>query len=115
MFDKFYNTLTDGIYSIMDLDFVIDTITPAKLLTNEALEARYTPVYLNSVYNSGIKHLEGVFKHSNGYYIHLIRDGGDLANNFKIRIIYKIEKYEEIKLYINSLKKTQNGTNGNRT
>jgi len=104
-FEKFYNTLTDGIYSVMDLNFMVNNMTPAHLLTNEIFELRYTPIYINSTYDLGIKHIEGVFKHSNGYYIHLNRDGGDLASNFKIKIIYKVEQYEEIKLYINSLKK----------
>lgn len=105
-FNKFYNTLTDSFYSVMDLDFTVSSMVPAKLLTDEVLEARYTPIFLNSTYgSSGIKHIDGIFKHSNGFYIYLSREGSDLSVSFKIKIIYKSEQYEEIKLYINNLKK----------
>ena len=102
--EKFYNSL-DGLFSIMDLSFTIESMTPVNLLNNEKLEARYTPVYLESKYGNELKHTEGIFKHSNGYYIYLSREGGDLSHQFKIKIIYKVEQYEEIKIYINGLKK----------
>lgn len=104
-FNNFYSTLADGIYSVMDVDFTVDVLTPVNLLNNEKFESRYEPIYLSSTYDKQIKHKEGIFKHSNGYYIYLSRDGGDLSSQFKIKIIYKVEKYEEIKIYINSLKK----------
>ena len=105
-FDKFYNSLTDWIYSVIDVEFSVDALTPVNLLKNEKFEYRYEPVYLKSIYGKEIKHIEGIFKHSNGYYIYLSRYKDDLeVTNFKVKIIYKIEKYEEIKLYINSLKK----------
>jgi hypothetical protein len=103
-FGKFYNSL-DGLYSVIDLLFTIESMTPVNLLNNEKLEARYTPVYLESKYGNELKHTEGIFKHSNGYYIYLSREGGDLSYQFKIKIIYKVEQYEEIKIYINGLKK----------
>ena len=103
-FEKFYNSL-DGLYSIIDLSFTIESMTPVNLLNNEKFEARYTPVYLESKYGNDLKHSEGIFKHSNGYYIYLSREGGDLSHQFQIKIIYKVEQYEEIKIYINGLKK----------
>jgi len=102
--EKFYNSL-DGLFSIMDLSFTIESMTPVNLLNNEKLEARYTPVYLESKYGNELKHTEGIFKHSNGYYIYLSREGGDLNHQFQIKIIYKVKQYEEIKIYINGLKK----------
>jgi hypothetical protein len=102
-FEKFYNSL-DGLYSVIDFNFTIESMTPVNLLNNEKFEARYTPVYLESKYGNDLKHSEGIFKHSNGYYIYLSREGGDLSQ-FKIKIIYKVEQYEEIKIYINGLKK----------
>jgi hypothetical protein len=103
-FEKFYNSL-DGLFSIMDLSFTIESMTPVNLLNNEKFEARYTPVYLESKYGNDLKHSEGIFKHSNGYYIYLSRQFADLSHQFQIRIIYKVEQYEEIKIYINGLKK----------
>lgn len=103
-FEKFYNSL-DSLYSVMDLDFSIESMTPVNLLNNEKFEARYTPVYLESEYGKDLKHREGIFKHSNGYYIYLSREGGNLNPEFRIKIIYKVEQYEEIKIYINGLKK----------
>jgi len=103
-FEKFYNSL-DSLHSIMDLDFSVESMTPSNLLNNEKFEEKYTPVYLESEYGKDLKHSDGIFKHSNGYYIYLSREGGNLSPQFKIRIIYKVEKYEEIKIYINGLKK----------
>jgi hypothetical protein len=103
-FEKFYNSL-DGLYSVIDLTFTIESMTPVNLLNNEKFEVRYTPVYLQSKYGNDLKHIEGIFKHSNGYYIYLSREGGDLSRQFQIKIIYKVEQYEEIKIYINGLKK----------
>ena len=103
-FEKFYNSL-DGIYSVMDLDFSIESMTPVNLLNNEKFEVRYSPIYLETTYGQDLKHKEGIFKHSNGYYIYLSRDGGDLSAQFKIKIIYNVEQYEEIKIYINGLKR----------
>ena len=103
-FEKFYNTL-DGLYSIMDLDFTVEVMTPANLLNNDKFEQKYSPVFLETEYGTDLKHTEGIFKYSNGYYIYLSREGGNLSPNFLIKIIYKVEQYEEIKIYINGLKK----------
>lgn len=112
--DFFYNTLNDGIYSIMDLEMSFQQITPAILLNNEKFESKYTPIFLDSQYGNEIKHKDAIFKHSNGYYIYLTRQGGDLSNFFKIKVIYKTEQYEEIKIYINALKKIENGNYSDR-
>ena len=102
MFDKFYNSL-DGLYSIFELDFTLTGLTPAIILNVEKLEEIYEPVYLNSTYGDSIKHVESIFKHSNGYYIYLKRKG--VTDDFNVKIIYKVEQYEEVKIYINRLKK----------
>lgn len=101
-FNKFYNSL-DGVYSIMDIEFPIKILTPANLLNNEKYEDKYDPVFLDSTYNKDIYHKEGIFKHSNGFFIHLVRNTDN--NEFKIRIVYKPKQYEEIKIFINNLKK----------
>ena len=102
-FDKFYNTLNDAIYSVMNIDFDVPLLTPVNLINNEKLESRYDAIYLNSIYGKEIHHIEGIFKHSSGFYIYLSRF--DREPDFKIKVIYKTEQYEQIKIYINSLKK----------
>jgi hypothetical protein len=102
-FDNFYNTLNDGIYSVMDIDFNVPILTPVNLLNNEKFESKYELIYLNSKYEKELFHKEGVFKHNSGFYIYLGRF--DKESEFKIKIIYKAEIYEQIKIYINGLKK----------
>ena len=102
-FDTFYQTLKDSVYSIMDIDFDVDSLTPVNLLNNEKFEIRYDPIYLKSKYGKEIYHMEGIFKHTSGFYVYLSRF--ELEAFFKIKIIYKTEQYQEIKIYINGLKK----------
>ena len=101
-FSKFYDSL-DGIHSIMDVDFEVINLTPVNLLNNEKFENKYVPIYLESIYGKEIYHNDGIFKHSSGFYIYLSRIDKEL--DFKIKIIYKIEQYEQIKIFINGLKK----------
>jgi hypothetical protein len=101
-FSEFYSTL-EGIHSIMDVDFDVNNLTPVNLLNNEWFDKRYVPIYLESIYDKEIFHTDGIFKHTSGFYIYLSRFNKE--PNFKIKIIYKVEKYEQIKIYINGLKK----------
>lgn len=101
-FDKFYDGL-DGVYSIMNIEFPIEILTPVNLLNNEKYEEKYEPIFLNSKYNKDIYHTEAIFKHSSGLYIHLERMENE--KQFKIKIVYESKKYEELKIFINSLKK----------
>jgi hypothetical protein len=103
MLNSFLETLKGDIYSVMDIDFSVDVMTPVNLLNNEKFEARYKPIYLNSKYGKEIYHIEGIFLHTSGFYIYLSRFDGEVS--FNIKVIYKVEQYEEIKIYINSLKK----------
>lgn len=102
-FDKFYNSLNDTLYSIMELEFSHNELTPANLLNNKKHENRYVPILIDSKYGKEIYHLEGIFKHVSGFYIYLSRLENE--SEFKIRVIYNVEQYEQIKIYINSLKK----------
>jgi len=101
--NNFLETLKGDIYSVMDIDFSVDLMTPVNLLNNEKFEARYAPVYLNSKYGKEIYHIEGIFKHTSGFYVYLSRFDGEVS--FNIKVIYKVEQYEELKIYINGLKK----------
>ena len=100
--EKFLNRLKD-IHSIVDFDSDVEKFTPVNILTNEKFETKYTPVYLNSVFSKDIQHIDGIFQHTSGFYIYLCRDS--VEEKFRLKIIYKTEQYEEVKLYINTLKK----------
>ena len=101
--NSFLETLKGDIYSIMDVDFSVDLMTPVNLLNNEKFESRYVPVFLDSKYGKEIYHIEGIFRHTSGFYVYLSRFDGEVS--FNIKLIYKVEQYEEIKIYINGLKK----------
>lgn len=100
--EKFLDGLKD-IHSVVDFNSDIEKFTPANILTNEKFETKYTPIYLNSVFSKDIQHMDSIFQHSSGFYIYLCRES--VEEKFKLKIIYKTEQYEEIKLYINNLKK----------
>ena len=87
----------------MDIDFDVNILNPVNLLINEKFESRYEPIYLNSKYGKEIYHIEGIFKHTSGFYVYLSRF--EKEPEFKIKIIYRSEQYEQIKIYINGLKK----------
>jgi hypothetical protein len=102
IFNKFYNSLTDEIYSIIEVDS--EVLNPSLLLNDEKYSKIYTPIYLMTNYtNSRINHNEAAFKHNNGFYICLSRKG--VSEVFTLKVVYKIKQYEELKVFINNLKK----------
>lgn len=100
--DKFLDRQSD-IHSVMNIQTSNVELTPANLLVNQKFDGKYKPVYLNSNFSKEIIHLDSIFQHNSGFYIYLSRNNGD--EDFDMVIIYKAEKYEEIKIYINQLKK----------
>lgn len=101
-FKQFYDTLNDGIYSTMYIS--IEVLTPLDLMSEENFAKNYETIYLNSEYNeNAIKHNQGIFKHPSGFYLCLTRK--EVTDIFTLRIIYKIKQYEEVKVFINALKK----------
>jgi hypothetical protein len=101
-FKEFYDTLNDGIYSIMYIS--IESLTPLDLMSEENFAKHYVTIYLNSEYEENtIKHNQGIFKHPSGFYLCLTRKGA--TDIFTLKVIYKIKQYEEVKVFINALKK----------
>jgi hypothetical protein len=103
IFEKFYNSTEDPMMSILDVDFFTEKLNPSNLINDEKLQKRYTLVFLKSSYGEDIRDYEAIFKYVSGFYIYLYRTMD--TEKFKLRIIYKPQHYEEIKLYINGLKK----------
>jgi|LauGreDrversion4_2_1035121.scaffolds.fasta_scaffold49783_3 hypothetical protein len=102
IFNKFYNSLTDEIYSIIEIDS--EVLNPSTLLNDEKYSKIYSPIYLMTKYvNSRINHYEAAFKHTSGFYICLNRKGE--SEVFTLKVVYKIKQYEELKIFINNLKK----------
>lgn len=102
-FEKFYDSINGEMMSILDIDFFIEKLNPANLISDEKLQKSYTLIFLNSSYDDKIRHYEAVFKYVTGFYIYLYRELD--TEPFKLKILYKPQHYEEIKLYINGLKK----------
>jgi len=100
--EKFLNKQSD-IHSVMNIKISTGEITPANLLVNQKFDGKYTPIYLNSDFSKEIIHLDSIFQHPSGFYIYLSRES--VNEDFSMVIIYKAEKYEEVKIYINHLKK----------
>ena len=102
IFNKFYDSLTDGIYSIMEIDS--EVLTPSMLMDDERFSKNYTPIYLTTKYvENRISHYEGAFRHPSGFCICLSRKGA--SEVFNLKVVYKIKQYEEVKVFINGLKK----------
>ena len=101
-FNKFYSGLTNDTYSIIDID--IDGLTPYLLMSEDKYVKSYSPVYLISEYRDNkIIHNEGVFKHPGEFYICLFKNKEQEV--FKLRVVYKVKQYEEVKMFISGLKK----------
>lgn len=114
LINKFIETLENGIYSTVDVEIPFSDMTPANLINNEILNKHYVPVSLESkyTYDSKLVHREAIFEYKNYEFFIFLK----LKNNLKedglydITIIYKTVNYEELKIYINNLKKqNQNG------
>lgn len=100
-FKKFYNSLQD-IMSVMEVESISGKLTPADILS-EKFKKSYNLIFLNSSSDDKIKHHEAIFQYVTGFYIYLYKPENE--DSFKLKIIYKPQHYEEIKLYINGLKK----------
>jgi hypothetical protein len=99
--EKFTERLKD-IHSTMYINLPITNFTPAKILTE--LTTKYKLVYLTSDYSDDVlHHKDAIFQHTSQFYIYLSKN--HVKDNFELIIIYKPEQYEEIKLFINNLKK----------
>lgn len=111
-FEKFYNKINecgttgptkgDQLYCIMDVNFSLKNITPNLLINDEKYSSSYTIKFLKSEIETNIKHSEAIFQYVSGFYIYLMRG---IDDSYLMKIIYKPQNYEEIKLYINGLKK----------
>jgi outer membrane protein assembly factor BamD (BamD/ComL family) len=76
----------------------------SEILNDEKYSKIYSPIYLMTKYvNSRINHYEAAFKHTSGFYICLNRKGE--SEVFTLKVVYKIKQYEELKIFINNLKK----------
>jgi hypothetical protein len=109
-FNKFYdsllkqpNTLAGEIFSILDVDFKSDLLTPNKLINDDKFEKKYKPIFLkSSMEEKNMIHSEGIFLYSN-FYIYLLKNKE--SNQYDLKIIYRANNLEEVKVYINQLKK----------
>jgi hypothetical protein len=96
-FDKFYNSL-DKLHSIMNVplenDYIIDYILNKK--------ETFVPKFFESDYeNKKVTHNEIILKHLSGFYIYINKK--EVSKTY--RIIYEASQIEEVKFFINSLKR----------
>lgn len=108
-FKKFLSTFDNSLYSTMVMELYFPFLNPANLLNNEFFNKKYKSICLNSIYNvnSQIKHLEAVFKVNGTNFFIYLKEKNDENDKlvYEVTIIFMAEQYEEIKLYINGLKK----------
>lgn len=106
IFIKFYNSL-ENIHSIMDVrlenDLHLDYFSKKNV---------FVPVFFNSDYeNNKVEHTEIIIRHISGIFIYINK-----KEDPKIfKIIYQPSQLEEVKFFINNLKKLKNGNNNSRT
>lgn len=106
IFSKFYNSL-EKIHSIMDVklenEISLDYFSKKNV---------FVPVFFNSDYeNNKLNHTEMIIKHTSGIFIYLNKKEEQKV----FKIIYKPDQIEEVKFFINNLKKLKNGNNDSRT
>ena len=106
IFTKFYNSL-ENIHSIMDVrlenDLHLDYFSKKNV---------FVPLFYESIYsNNKVIHSEIIFRHGSGIFIYLNKK----VEPTIFKIIYKPEQIEEVKFFINNLKKLKNGNNDSRT
>lgn len=111
-FEKFYDRLhqnsvnspnkMDQLYCVMEVNFPLKTLNPGLLINDEKFSKIYYLKFLKSGVETETKDFEAIFQYVSGFYIYLNRQVDD---TFLMKIIYKPESYQEIKLYINGLKK----------
>lgn len=106
VFIKFYNSL-ENIHSIMDVrlenDLHLDYFSKKNV---------FVPVFYESIYTDNrVLHSEIIYKHTSGIFIYLNKK----VEPTIFKIIYKTDQLEEVKFFINSLKKLKNGNNNART
>lgn len=89
---------TGVVYSVIEcMDYI--PITPDLLLTK-----RFTIEYLDSKsYGSILTHNEGIFKNPAGIYLYLSKTENETT--YKIKVIYDIDSFDEVKLFVNNLSK----------
>jgi hypothetical protein len=106
IFTKFYNSL-ENIHSIMDIklenDLYLDYFSKKNV---------FFPVFYESIYTDNkVLHSEIIYKHTSGIFIYLNKK----VEPTIFKIIYKTDQLEEVKFFINNLKKLKNGNNSTRT
>jgi hypothetical protein len=106
IFTKFYNSL-EKIHSIMDIklenDINLDYFSKKNV---------FVPVFFDSEYdNNKVEHTEMIIRHTSGIFLYINKK--EEVKVFKI--IYKPDQLEEVKFFINNLKKLKNGNNNTRT
>jgi hypothetical protein len=106
IFTKFYNSL-EKIHSIMDVRLENDLHLDYFFKKNV-----FVPVFFNSDYeNNKVEHTEIILRHTSGIFLYINK-----KEDLKVfKIIYKPDQLEEVKFFINSLKKLKNGNNNART
>ena len=98
--DQFIETLigqTGKLYSTIECNQHIP-ITPEILLTK-----KFEVVFLDSYYMDKLYHNEGIFKNPAGIYLYLSKTG--FETTYKIKVIYDINSFDEVKLFMNNLSK----------
>ncbi len=72
----------------------------------------FVPVFFNSDYeNNKFEHIEIIVRHTSGIFIYVNKK----EDKKLFKIIYKPDQLEEVKFFINGLKKLRNGNNNSRT
>jgi hypothetical protein len=101
---KFFNTLPN--YSTLTIDIELSSnISPNYYLTDTKMLASHEAILLSSKLQSGgIYHDCAIFKTKSDFYVVFYNDT-ETIDNYKIKIIYKAKQLEEVKYYINALKK----------
>jgi hypothetical protein len=106
IFTKFYNSL-ENIHSIMDV-----TLENDLFLDYFSKKTVFVPVFFNTIYeNNKVEHSEIIVRHTSGIFIYVNKKEDEKV----FKIIYKPDQLEEVKFFINNLKKLKNGNNNSRT
>jgi hypothetical protein len=106
-FENFYNSL-GKIHSIMNVPLENDVVIDYILNKKET----FVPKFFDSDYeNNKVIHNEIITRHVSGFYLYFNKK----QEKKVFKIIYEADKLEEVKFFINNLKKLKNGNNNTRT
>ena len=100
-FENFYNSL-GKIHSIMNVPLENDVVIDYILNKKET----FVPKFFDSDYeNNKVIHNEIITRHVSGFYLYFNKK----QEKKVFKIIYEADKLEEVKFFINNLKKLKNG------